>query len=74
MYFKVFISTVLLFSTAMVNAMPADSVDVNLSTDTAKVVRKNNIITKVVNYFKESNEDKIGKKINFSIIGGPHYS
>ena len=74
MYFKVFVSIVLLFSTAMVNAMPADSVDVNLSTDTAKVVRKNNIITKVVNYFKESNEDKIGKKINFSIIGGPHYS
>ena len=74
MYFKVFVSTVLLLSTAMVKAMPVDSVDVNLSSDTATVVHKNNIITKVVNYFKESNEDKIGKKINFSIIGGPHYS
>ncbi|MDE5970232.1 MAG: outer membrane protein assembly factor, partial [Muribaculaceae bacterium] len=75
MNFKVIVLTVLLCSTAMVNAMPADSVDVNISTDTAQVVhKKDNIITKVVNYFKESNEDKIGKKINFSIIGGPHYS
>ena len=37
-------------------------------------VRNEGIVNKVVRYFRESNERKIGKKIDFSIIGGPHYS
>lgn len=36
---------------------------------------KRNFFNKISDYFKESNEDKTTeKKIDFSIIGGPHYS
>lgn len=35
---------------------------------------KKNFITKVLDYFKDSNKEKEEKKFDFSIIGGPHYS
>ncbi len=38
-------------------------------------IKKSNIFRKIYHYFEDSNEDKTGeKKIDFSIIGGPHYS
>lgn len=35
---------------------------------------KRNIITRIINYFNESNVDRSHKKFDFSVIGGPHYS
>ena len=36
--------------------------------------KKPNIISRVLNYFKESNKEKRTKKFDISFIGGPHYS
>ena len=36
--------------------------------------KKSNIVTRVLNYFKESNKEKKTKKFDISFIGGPHYS
>ena len=39
------------------------------------VVRKNNFFRRFYRYFETANEDKTQtKKLDFSIIGGPHYS
>lgn len=35
---------------------------------------KNNIFRKIYRYFQESNERKESKKLDFSIIGGPHFA
>lgn len=52
------------------SAVPADSMAV-----AADSVRgKRNFITRVIDYFKESNKKKEYKRFDFSIIGGPHYS
>lgn len=52
------------------SAVPADSMAV-----AADSVRgKRNFITRVIDYFKESNKKKEYKGFDFSIIGGPHYS
>ena len=36
--------------------------------------KKPNIISRVFNYFRESNKEKKTKKFDLSFIGGPHYS
>ena len=36
--------------------------------------KKSNIVTRVLNYFKESNKEKKTKNFDISFIGGPHYS
>lgn len=35
---------------------------------------KKNIVTKILDYFKDSNKEKPRKKFDFSFLGGPHYS
>ena len=45
---------------------------VGVSTDT--VVKKMNIIQKVINYFEKSNKTTITRRPSFSFLGGPHYS
>lgn len=42
--------------------------------DTVTVVKKKNIIDRVIDYFNESNKPRRNKKFDFSVIGGPHYS
>lgn len=37
-------------------------------------VKKKNIITRIIDYFNESNKPRRNKKFDFSVIGGPHYS
>jgi len=47
----------------------------NNSTDTiASEANKKNFLTKVLDYFKDSNKEKPAKKFDFSFLGGPHYS
>lgn len=53
-------------SFAQTDSIPGDSV--------MEVHRKTNVITKVLDYFKDSNKDKPRKKFDFSFLGGPHYS
>ncbi len=41
---------------------------------TDSIVKKKGIIKSIISYFEESNKQKLNKKFDFSIIGGPHYS
>lgn len=66
-----------LLSGLLISLIPVSSFahnDTAINADTTAQVEKEGIVHRVVRYFKESNERKIGKKIDFSIIGGPHYS
>lgn len=53
-------------STALPTAVVADTVQPQ--------VKKRSLITRITDYFKESNKPKEYKSFDFSIIGGPHYS
>lgn len=44
------------------------------SADSVASAPRRGIVAKVLDYFKNSNENKPEKKFDFSIIGGPHYS
>lgn len=44
------------------------------SVESTSEEKHRSIITRVIDYFKESNKPKEYKKFDFSIIGGPHYS
>lgn len=48
---------------------PADTVPVN-----AVPSRRKGLIARVIEYFEDSNKPKKGKRFDFSVIGGPHYS
>lgn len=43
-------------------------------TDTTVRQVKKNIITRVIDYFNDSNREHKNKAFDFSVIGGPHYS
>lgn len=45
----------------------------SMSSDTI-VAKPKGVLTKFLNYFKESNKGKSSNRIDFSVIGGPHYS
>lgn len=56
-------------------AAVSDSNDLAEAVSTDTTVVKKGFFNKVIDYFKESNEDKsLDKKFDFSVIGGPHYS
>lgn len=43
-------------------------------TDTVSVPKKTTLISRVLQYFGDSNKEKPAKKFDFSILGGPHYT
>ena len=54
---------------------PLDSVSETQFEVEAEKIRSKNFFSKIYQYFQQANEDKTyRKKIDFSIIGGPHYS
>lgn len=44
------------------------------ASDTVVAMKKKSWIDKLLDYFNDANKEKINKKFDFSIIGGPHYS
>lgn len=64
---------ILFLAFALTHAAEADSVSVATS-DTIAPPHHKNIITRVIDYFSESNKVKPTKRFDFSILGGPHYS
>lgn len=38
------------------------------------IADKGNIVSRVIDYFDKSNKREIGKRPNFTLLGGPHYS
>lgn len=48
--------------------------DGDVVSDTAAVRPNHGIINRIINYFSESNKKPIGRKMDFSLIGGPFYS
>lgn len=61
-----------LFLLALSMQTQADTLP-ELRSDTTAVVRQN-LLDKVLGYFRTSNKRSLSKKPDFSIIGGPHYS
>ena len=54
---------------------PDTTVSVQVSDNKLQsTTKKLNIVSRVLNYFKESNKEKKTKKFDISFIGGPHYS
>ena len=47
--------------------------DGDVVSDTATVRPNHGIINRIINYFSESNKKPIGRKMDFSLIGGPFY-
>lgn len=44
------------------------------SPDTVSVAERPGLIKRIINYFSESNTKPVGRKMDFSFIGGPFYS
>ena len=69
-----FLASILMAATSMyisAEDLTSDSVALKMEkSDTTS----GNLISKIIRYFSESNKPKEAKKIDFSIIGGPHYS
>ncbi|MDE6037567.1 MAG: hypothetical protein K2G05_04815, partial [Duncaniella sp.] len=42
--------------------------------DSASTARRGNIVSRIINYFSESNKPRDTSKLDFSLIGGPYYS
>ena len=42
--------------------------------DTVATAKKRNVVTRILDYFNDANKSKKKKGIDFSVIGGPHYS
>lgn len=66
------LSIVLLSLASSVHAHALERDSVATAADT--VIAKPNILQRVINYFKESNAPVRHKGMDFSILGGPHYS
>lgn len=62
---------VLSFSLSLMAKERGDSIVVP---DSTKVEKKTGLINKIIEYFNETNKKPIGKKMDFSFIGGPYYS
>lgn len=52
----------------------ADSIVVAPTDSLTQVPAKRNIITKLIDYFRNSNKQRPEKKIDFGVLPGPHYS
>lgn len=67
-------AALLLSATAMTMAqdMKADTTAVKADTTTVKA--KHGLVARLLQYFAESDKPKPDKKIDFGIIGGPHYA
>lgn len=48
--------------------------ETSVASDTVGSVKKKGFISRIIEYFDDSNKPKKNKKFDFSIIGGPHYS
>lgn len=65
----------LIMSAATLSAQTRpDSIIVSQISTKDSIVRKDNIIQKIIRYFERSNKDSITDHPRFSFIGGPHYS
>ncbi|MDE6394365.1 MAG: hypothetical protein K2K77_03390, partial [Duncaniella sp.] len=42
--------------------------------DSVQSRRRGNIVSRIINYFNESNKPRDTSKLDFSFIGGPYYS
>lgn len=70
---KKFVVFIALLAAINIYAQPAAPLEENHATDTAEVNHKN-IISRIIDYFNDTNKPKENKKFDFSFIGGPHYS
>ncbi len=61
------------FGFVICQASVVDTVN-NMRGDSLYEHHNENIISRVIDYFSESNKIKPNKKYDFSILGGPHYS
>lgn len=43
-------------------------------TDTVATAKKRSVVTRILDYFNDANKEKKKQGIDFSVIGGPHYS
>ena len=68
---KFFLITLAFMLPVAVNAAEAEE---RTPGDSIVVAKKRSIIGKVIDYFAEANKVRRSKGIDFSIIGGPHYS
>ena len=60
-------AALLLSATAMTMAQ-------DIKADTTAVKAKHGLVARLLQYFAESDKPKPDKKIDFGIIGGPHYA
>lgn len=65
----------LVFFMSWVSAWPESPDSVTVPGDSSEAAEKRpGLLKRVINYFNESNKKPIGKKMDFSFLGGPFYS
>ena len=67
-------AALLLSATAMTMAQDIKADTTAVKADTTTVKAKHGLVARLLQYFAESDKPKPDKKIDFGIIGGPHYA
>ena len=67
-------AALLLSATAMTMAQDITADTTAVKADTTTVKAKHGLVARLLQYFAESDKPKPDKKIDFGIIGGPHYA
>ena len=67
-------AALLLSATAMTMAQDIKADTTAVKADTTAVKAKHGLVARLLQYFAESDKPKPDKKIDFGIIGGPHYA
>lgn len=67
-------AALLLSATAMTMAQDITADTTAVKADTTAVKAKHGLVARLLQYFAESDKPKPDKKIDFGIIGGPHYA
>ena len=67
-------AALLLSATAMTMAQDIKADTTTVKADTTAVKAKHGLVARLLQYFAESDKPKPNKKIDFGIIGGPHYA
>lgn len=67
-------AALLLSATAMTMAQDIKADTTAVKADTTVVKAKHGLVARLLQYFAESDKPKPDKKIDFGIIGGPHYA
>lgn len=60
--------------TSALSLMAEERPDTIAIPDSVAIEKKTGLINKIIHYFNESNKKPIGRKMDFSFIGGPYYS